>query len=90
MDNIVIDGEISLGQEIIGNTSVVQQIDGEVGRVIRYADVPTYYGEYTVTPSDVEQTLMTRELKMQDNVTINPIPSDYGHISWNGSVITVS
>lgn len=53
-------------------------------------DVDDYTGEYEVTPSDEAQTLQTNGLRMIDNVTINPIPSDYGHISWNGSVITVS
>lgn len=53
-------------------------------------DVDDYTGTYEVTPSDETQTLQTNGLRMLNNVTINPIPSDYGHISWNGSVLTVS
>lgn len=51
---------------------------------------PAYEGDYTVTPSAETQTLDTRNLRMTDNITINPIPNNYGLITWNGSTITVS
>ena len=49
-----------------------------------------YTGDYEVTPSSEEQVLLTNGLRMTDNVTVKPIPSNYGLITWNGSVITVS
>lgn len=49
-----------------------------------------YTGDYTVTPSSETQTLQTNNLRMTDNITIEPIPNNYGLITWNGSVITVS
>ena len=49
-----------------------------------------YTGAYTVTPSADAQTLQTNGLRMTDNITIEPIPSNYGLITWNGSTITVS
>lgn len=49
-----------------------------------------YEGEYEVTPSLETQVLETNGLRMTRNVTINPIPSNYGLITWNGSVLTVS
>ena len=49
-----------------------------------------YTGAYSVTPSADTQTLLTDGLRMTDNITINPIPSNYGLITWNGSTITVS
>ena len=49
-----------------------------------------YTGEYTVTPSAETQTLSTEGLMMTSNVTVNPIPSNYGLITWNGSTLTVS
>ena len=49
-----------------------------------------YTGTYTVTPSTQTQTLQTASLFMASNVTINPIPSNYGLITWNGSALTVS
>lgn len=52
--------------------------------------VNTYDGPYEVTPSNQMQTLNTDDLLMTQNVTINPIPSNYGLITWNGSTLTVS
>ena len=51
---------------------------------------PVFTGDYTITPSSETQVLNTQYKLMNDNVTINPIPSNYGLITWNGSVITVS
>lgn len=55
-----------------------------------YAEHETYEGTTEVTPSDEAQVLLTSGLLMVDNITINPIPSNYGRIEWNGSIITVS
>ena len=55
-----------------------------------YVGLDPYTGDYTVTPSKETQTLQTNNLRMLDNVTIEPIPSNYGLITWNGSIITVS
>ena len=49
-----------------------------------------YHGGYEFTPSASEQTIPTAGLVLSDNITINPIPSNYGLITWNGSTITVS
>lgn len=50
----------------------------------------TYTGETTVTPSEEVQVLSTSGLVVLDNITVNPIPSNYGLITYNGSTITVS
>ena len=50
----------------------------------------SYEGEYEVTPTQQTQTLATDSLYMRGNITINPIPSNYGLITWNGSTLTVS
>lgn len=55
-----------------------------------FVDRDPYTGEYNITPSANTQTLETKNLRMTDNVTINPIPSNYGLITWNGAFITVS
>ena len=51
---------------------------------------PSYEGDYEVTPSGVEQTLDTAQLYMRNNITIHPVPSNYGLITWDGTAITVS
>ena len=49
-----------------------------------------YDGPYEATPSSETQTFQTENKKMEQNFVVNPIPSYYGLITWNGSVITVS
>lgn len=49
-----------------------------------------YHGAYTITPSSETQVLDTDTLILDGNITINPIPSNYGLITWDGTNITVS
>ena len=53
-------------------------------------ELPTYDGPYEVTPAGYAQVLATDGLAMAANLTINPIPSNYGLVTYDGSVITVS
>jgi len=55
-----------------------------------YVERDPYEGTYVVTPSDQEQMLETKNLRMTDNVVVGAIPQNYGEITWDGSVITVS
>lgn len=52
-------------------------------------DVPWYTGDTVVTPSRDTQILPTSGLRMPDNVTVNPIPSDWGHIIFSGYKLRV-
>ena len=58
--------------------------------VKEYVDVQTYTGEYEVTPSAETQTLNTAGLRLTRPVMVNPIPQNYGLITWNGSFLTIS
>lgn len=49
-----------------------------------------YDGAYEWTPSDSVQTIEIADKKALTDIRINPIPSNYGLITWNGSVLTVS
>jgi len=49
-----------------------------------------YPGPYEVTPTQQQQVLATENKGMTQNIVINPIPSNYGLITWNGSTLTVS
>ena len=51
---------------------------------------PAYEGSYTVVPGATAQVLSTERKSMLHDVTVAPIPSNYGLITWDGSVITVS
>lgn len=68
---------------------------GSVGGVSLRVGAPIYAneaygGEYSVTPSTTAQVLPTRNQTMKHDLTIEPIPSNYGLITYNGSTITVS
>lgn len=57
---------------------------------VKYPVQERYTGETVVTPTQETQTLHTATLLMPVDITINPIPSNYGLISWSGSGILVS
>ena len=61
---------------------------GEVIEVDR--DTEIYDGDYEFTPTLEEQTIMIADKTATADIIINPIPSNYGLITWNGSTITVS
>lgn len=55
-----------------------------------FVERPVYDGPLTVTPSDETQVLQTAGLTVLQNITVEPVPSNYGRITWNGSFLTVS
>ena len=81
-NEIVLDGELSLNIPM----------DGEVGIITKVVerDLPVYTGDTEITPSEEEQVLATAEKVVTRNIVINPIPSNYGRITWNGATLTVS
>lgn len=68
-----------------------QILELELGSVIEITtNVPEYEGPYEVTPTQQVQIINTDGLLLTGDLTIKPIPSNYGKIGWNGSVLTVS
>lgn len=55
-----------------------------------YVERPAYEGSYELTSSSEAQVIPTKNLRMTDDLVINPIPQNYGLITWDGSIITVS
>lgn len=79
-DAVVIDGgELSLSNTIEDGVQQFMPIlpDG-------------YSGQTVITPTQNEQVLATAGLVVAENIIINPIPSNYGLITWDGSTLTVS
>lgn len=54
------------------------------------AGVPKYEGDYEFTPTSETQTVAIEGLMARHDIVINPIPQNYGLITWDGSTITVS
>lgn len=89
---VVLDGELSLDLHIDGDMSLDIPVDGEAGTVIKVSDYvyPIYDGQTEVTPTQETQVLQTTNRTVVSNIIVNPIPSNYGKITWNGSTLTVS
>lgn len=91
MNNIVvIEGELGLVSRILGDMELEDRIDGELEKVLFVDSRTEYPGPYEVTPTQQTQTLPTTGFIMGHDVVVNPIPQNYGLITWNGSVLTVS
>ena len=89
MRTVVLDGEVS-NITLDGELSI-DTFSGEVGIITRVREpLPAYTGETTVTPSDEQQILHTENLSVMSDIVINPIPNNYGLITWDGSTLTVS
>lgn len=58
--------------------------------VKEYVNVPPYEGDYTITPSTETLTISTQNKRMTADLVINPIPQNYGLITWDGSTLIVS
>lgn len=51
---------------------------------------PMFPGAYEYTPTQEPQVIEIGGMMAGQNITIDAIPNNYGRITWNGSVITVS
>lgn len=78
------------GTDLSASFASASSMDATIESTVFVPVLEDYSGPYEVTPSGETQTLATTDLHMVRNVTINPIPSNYGLITWNGSTITVS
>ena len=81
-DKIVLDGELSLNIPLDGTPD-------KVLKVTEY-DLPVYDGITEVTPSNQAQVLQTSNKALTRNIVVNPIPSNYGLVTWDGSRLTIS
>ena len=101
--NVTIDAErlsISIGAPLIGVSIPAPVISVETAQpmsistgeqIIRdTGDVPVYQGATEITPSQETQVLETYGCIVPENITVNPIPQNYGLITWNGATLTVS
>lgn len=89
-DIVIVDGDCTLYSQIDGETELSCMIEGVADKIVRYRESEYYTGEYTFTPSDQTQTIPIAQLTASEDITINPIPSNYGLITWNGATLTVS
>lgn len=78
---------IVLGGEFCGDLV----LDGTPQNVIAIrGGYPIYAGPTTVTPDGADHVLETAGKVVTNNITVEKIPNNYGLITWDGSVLTVS
>ncbi len=72
----------------INSSNMGIKVGSSIAREI--LDTYPYEGEYIVDPTTETQILLTKNLRMIDNLVINPIPNNYGLVTWNGSFLVIS
>lgn len=82
-------GDYTLVTILDGDFSQGITDDGEYGNFLEVKTGEAYTGETEVTPTNEVQTLQTRGLLVGENITINPIPKNYGLVTWDGTRLRV-
>lgn len=85
---VTISGNIIASQnKVVGN--VVTETPAVKGDVT--VPITAYFdGAYEITPTTEAQTISIKGKTALEDIVVNPIPSNYGLITWNGAVLTVS
>ena len=60
------------------------------GTVIVSEGFPVYEGQVHIVPGPQATVLETQYRTVMDRITVDPIPKNYGLITYNGRTITVS
>lgn len=81
-----ITGEKSLPMSVTAS----EEIRCTLGAAFQMASVPEYEGAYEFTPSDSEQTIATEGELLTQDIVVHAIPNNYGLVTWDGVVLTVS
>ncbi len=85
---IILGGDISTSTNKITGEFVTEKVSLS-GDIQTGASV-SYTGEYEFTPTQQEQIIPIEGQVARHDIIINPIPSNYGLITWDGSTLTVS
>ena len=80
-------GQLAGHQKLSGSLTGIGSLSGSVASLRPFAE---YTGSYEFTPTPSTQTILVENKLMAHDIIINPIPNNYGLITWDGSVLTVS
>lgn len=81
-------GKLSSLGTLSGKLSTIGGLHGTLS--LGSGTAPPYEGPTEFTPTQGTQVVEAAGFQFSQNITINPIPSNYGLITWDGSVLTVS
>ena len=85
------DIKLNVDQPKVYELNVSTPIVAEIGvdMMVKVDAVP-YTGETSVTPTGAKQTLPTSGTLVTKDIVVEPIPSNYGLVTWNGATLTIS
>lgn len=81
----VSESEVSISMEVSHDSQSV-----EMGMETEVVMSPKYRGLYEFTPSEEQQIVRIEGKMAEENIVIDPIPNNYGLITWDGRTLTVS
>lgn len=84
-----ITGSVSSRATLSGSVNAVARLVGTI-QIPSAAGAVLYDGPYEFTPTEETQIVEIESRMATQDITINPIPSNYGLITWNGVTLTVS
>lgn len=76
-------------RQLIGNLSKTEGLTGDLSVPERSGGVP-YEGDYEITPGEEPIVLNTTGKVMLQDLTIEPIPTDYGKVTWTSGHLFIS
>ena len=82
-------GNLKSSGHLLGVLNAQKGISGTL-TIPSAVGVDTYAGPYEYTPTEDTQTVAISHKMATENIVINPIPFNYGLVTWNGSTLTVS
>lgn len=82
------EGDVKLNTGLRSGTNEISSAFRDVQ--IMHIERPKYNGPVVITPTQDTQVLDMAGKYTDSNITVNPIPSNYGLITWDGSILTVS
>lgn len=81
----ILTGSARINGSLTGRTTINGRLAAGGG-----CSTPPFTGDYEYTPTMQTQIIEIADQRATQNITIKPIPENYGLITWNGSYITVS
>lgn len=87
---MTLSGELTINNVLNGELDTALTANGEYGDYVKVRIGDYYTGETEVTPTEETVVLATVGKVLADNITVNPIPPNYGLITVVGNHIMVS
>lgn len=87
---MIVDLTVSDNVVEMGVTTDALSFGVESPIVVQAVTIPVYEGAYELTPTAEAQTIPVHGYRFEQDLVIDPIPNNYGLITWDGVTLTVS